>query len=168
MSSGTQTVTHTTTHARHIAAKVAADLKRVQRIYGQGQPTDKEIDEYQQELIKLLDKGYLSEVTYGFQKNGKWRVALKYLSTGQGNISTNNDPGGIKYQGEVDDTYFASFLSYSQPWYELSTEDRERFKETLPFKRTGAPEPGVESGSWAGSRFYTSGSMGVNRTMLER
>ena len=36
-----QTNTFTVTHARHMAAKVAADLKRMQRLYGQ--PSDIDI-----------------------------------------------------------------------------------------------------------------------------
>ena len=41
----TATNTFTVTHARHMAAKVATDLKRMQRFYGS--PSDGRINEYE-------------------------------------------------------------------------------------------------------------------------
>ena len=40
----TQTTTFTITHARHLVAKVATDLKRMQRFYGS--PNDDDIVDY--------------------------------------------------------------------------------------------------------------------------
>ena len=47
-----ETATFTITHARHIAAKVATDLKRMQRFYGE--PSDIRIKNYETEVIELL------------------------------------------------------------------------------------------------------------------
>ncbi len=58
--------TFTITHARHITAKVATDLKRVQRFYGK--PTNAQIADYEQELTELLKGGYVDWVAYGFQR----------------------------------------------------------------------------------------------------
>jgi len=44
-------VSFTVTHARHMAAKVATDLKRMQRLYGA--PSDPSIADYEGELIEL-------------------------------------------------------------------------------------------------------------------
>lgn len=52
----TETATFTVTHARHIAAKVATDLRRIQRLYGR--PTDQQIADYEAELIAMLKGGY--------------------------------------------------------------------------------------------------------------
>src|SRR5262245_46466641 len=52
----------TVTHARHIAAKVATDLKRMQRLYGI--PGDAGIAEYEAEIIQFLKAGYLGTVWY--------------------------------------------------------------------------------------------------------
>ena len=65
-----ETVTFTATHARHMAAKVATDLKRIQRFYNA--PSDKSIAEYQIEIIELLKAGYLGTITFGFKKDGNW------------------------------------------------------------------------------------------------
>ena len=66
----TETKTFTLTHARHLAAKVAADLKRLQRLYGH--ITDERINEFEGEVTELLRQGYLGTVTYGFQRNDLW------------------------------------------------------------------------------------------------
>ena len=62
--------TFTITHAKHMAAKVAADLKRLQRFYGK--PSNSDIEAYEKEVIQLLKFGYLKKVTYGFKRNGTW------------------------------------------------------------------------------------------------
>ena len=65
----TTTETFTVTHARHLASKVATDLKRIQRFYGE--PSDKWINDYEDELVTLLKGGYVETVTYGFQRGGE-------------------------------------------------------------------------------------------------
>jgi len=166
----TRTRTQTETHARHIASKVAADLKRIQRIYQVGRPTDSEIAEYQEEITQWLDKGYLDAVTYGFRRNEKWIVALKYEAIGGSLHGGGDDPGGIKYEKYVDisDTNFCSFLSCSASWFSLSSEEKLEFEALLPFKRTEGYEPGIEGGCWIESRKYLSGTLGVQRSLIKR
>ena len=62
MSTYTRTGTETKTYARHIAAKMATDLKRLQRLMECEEPSDQDIADYQQEAIALLRRGYLGEV----------------------------------------------------------------------------------------------------------
>ena len=51
----TESAAFTVTHARHMAAKVATDLKRMQRLYDF--PSDADIDAYEAEVIALLKGG---------------------------------------------------------------------------------------------------------------
>jgi len=75
----TESTAFTVTHARHMAAKVAADLKRIQRHYGE--PSDSEISAYEEEITAFLKAGYLGTVTYGFRRGGKWvEPALRYTA----------------------------------------------------------------------------------------
>lgn len=62
----TESRTFTVTHARHMAAKVATDLKRMQRFYGK--PSDENIADYESEATEMLRAGYLDTVTYGFKR----------------------------------------------------------------------------------------------------
>lgn len=166
----TQVVTRvaTRTHARHIASKMAADLKRVQRIYQQGKPTDQEILNYLEEAAILLEYGCLGEVTYGFKQNSKWRVALKYKALNGQLSDSDDDPGGIRPDADVSGTFFTSFLSYSDRWVRISHQRREDIKRSLPIKRKAGVEPQIESGSWETGRNYQSGNLGVQRSMIRR
>jgi hypothetical protein len=53
----TESKAFTVTHARHMAAKVATDLKRMQRFYGK--PSDESIADYETEATEMLRAGYL-------------------------------------------------------------------------------------------------------------
>lgn len=165
-----KTITHTqtATHARHIASKVAADLKRIQRIYQVGRPTDSEIDDYQEEIALLLDKGYLDTVTYGFKRGERWVFALRYRAMGGSLHGGSDDPGGIGHRADVSGASFYSFLSYSRSWSNLSLAERESFKAKLPLRRVGRDEPGIENGHWIESRKYLSGELGVQRSLIKK
>src|SRR4029077_7384728 len=65
-----ETQTFTVTHARHMAAKVATDLKRMQRLYGS--PDDTRIANFEAEITEFLKEGYLGTVTYGYKRDGNW------------------------------------------------------------------------------------------------
>ena len=64
----TETITFTRTHAVHIAAKVATDLKRMQRLYEE--PSNSWIADFESEVIEFLKEGLLDTVTYGFHFSG--------------------------------------------------------------------------------------------------
>ena len=68
--SSSESQSFTITHAKKIAAKVATDLKRMQRFYNE--PSDSRIEEYEEEITQFLKAGYLDKVSYGFKKNGNW------------------------------------------------------------------------------------------------
>lgn len=64
----TESTTFTVTHARHMAAKIATDLKRMQRLYGQ--PYDWQITQFEEEAVAIMKAGYLADVTYGSSAMG--------------------------------------------------------------------------------------------------
>ena len=165
MSTMTSTRTNTYVYARHIAAKVSADLKRLQRLYGINSPSDWKIDAYEEELQLLLNAGYLDAVIYGYMQNGKWIMALKY-KTIDGGVSGSN-PGGMIYERDISGFHFSSFLSYSMRWRLLSKHEKECFEETLPLQRVDGTEPSIEKGSWAIGRSYTAGELGVQRSAIK-
>ena len=61
-----ETQTFSVTHARHMAAKVATDLRRMQRFYGY--PSDADIEAYEEELVVFLKAGYLGRSLMVFRK----------------------------------------------------------------------------------------------------
>lgn len=161
---GTQSFTET--HAKHIASKVATDLKRMQRFYGE--PSDTSISSYERELIELLKKGYLGTVTYGYKKNDDWitptlRYTAKELS---GMNSSDDDPGKIPVNANIVGASFHSFLTYSSIWDGLSQIEKDAFKKTLPFQRGYGSEPGI-SGYMSTDKSYSAGGKSLDRSILK-
>lgn len=161
-----ETTTFTVTHARHMAAKVAADLKRMQRMYGY--PTDLWIEKYEAEVTALLKAGYLGTVTYGFRRNDNWvEPTLRYTARDlQGTTANDDDPGKISPGVNVAGATFHSYLTYSSAWDALSYPQREQFKAELPFQRGGAPEPAV-SGYLVDDRTYSAGGKSLGRSSVK-
>lgn len=161
----TDSATFTVTHARHMAAKVATDLKRMQRFYGA--PSDPEIANYEAEVTEFLKEGYLDTVTFGFRRNGNWiEPTLRYTARDlAGGLANDDDPGRIPASANVAGASFYSYLTYSSAWNKLSESEKEAFHKRLPFRREGAPEPGI-SGYLAADRTYSSGGRAIDRTSV--
>jgi Bacterial HORMA domain family 1 len=162
----TENSTFTVTHARHMASKVATDLKRMQRFYGN--PSDADVASYEVEVIALIRAGYLWAVTYGYKKDGKWiEPTLKYTARElTGATANDDDPGRIQPGADISGAVFHSYLTYSAAWELLGQAERDCFKATLPFFRNGAAEPGV-SGYFSNDRTYSSGGRTLDRSAVK-
>lgn len=159
----TESATFTVTHARHIAAKVATDLKRIQRFYGK--PSDEMIAKYEAEIVALLKGGYLSSVTYGFKRGGSFiEPTVRYTASDLSGLN-DDDPGRVRPGADATGASFSSFLIYSPSWDALSTSERERFERDLPFARTTAPEPGI-SGYLVADLTYSAGGRSLSRSSV--
>jgi hypothetical protein len=160
------TQTFTITHAKYLASKVVADLKRIQRLYGS--PSDTTISDYEGELIEFLRKGYLSEVYYGFQKDDKWiEPTLRYTSRDlAGMLYSDDDPGQIKPNANISGAYFTSYLIKNSAYHNLPSGEQTNFQNSLPFKRTGAPAPGV-NGYLSSDKSYSSGGRSLERSSVK-
>ena len=161
----TESTTFTVTHARHIAAKVATDLKRLQRFYGK--PSDSSIADDESEVIALLKAGYLDTVSYGFKRDGEWiEPMLRYTAQELAAAAANDDdPGRVRPGADISGASFYSFLTYSAAWNELTHAEKAAFKNTLPFQRTGGSEPGV-NGYFEDDRTYSAGGCALNRSSV--
>ena len=161
----TETTTFTVTHARHMAAKVATDLKRMQRLYGK--PCDLDISNYESEIVELLKREYLNTVTYGFRRDGKWiEPALRYNAHDLvGSHANDDDPGRVRPGADIVGASFYSFLTYNSSWDELTEDEKSEFKKTLPFQRGNAPEPGIH-GYMTDDKIYSSGGRALYRSSV--
>jgi hypothetical protein len=160
-----ETTSFAVTYARHMAAKVATDLKRLQRLYGQ--PGDGTIANYETEAIELLKKGYLGTVTYGFRRDGKWiEPTVRYTARDLSGLTANDDdPGRIRPGVNISNASFYSYLTYSTAWNALSFADQDAFKKSLPFYRGGAPEPAV-NGYFRDDLTYSAGGRALYRASV--
>ncbi len=161
----TESTTFTVTHARHMAAKVATDLKRMQRLYGS--PSDARIAQFEAEATDLIKAGYLGTVTYGFQRDGNWiEPTVRYTARDLAGISANDDdPGRVHPGANVSAAIFKSYLTYSAAWNQLSSAQQAVFEATLPFSRSGSAEPGL-AGYLATDKTYSSGGRALDRATL--
>lgn len=161
----TESTTFTITHARHMAAKVAADLKRVQRHYNQ--PSDVDISAYEAEVVALLKAGYLGTVTFGFWRDNNWvEPTLRYTARDLAGASANDDdPGKIRPWADVSGASFYSFLTYSCAWNLLTAEEKDAFKKTLPYYRGSGTEPGI-TGYLENDRTYSAGGRALGRATV--
>ena len=125
------------THAKRMAAKVATDLKRIQRFYGR--PNNHHIAQYETEVIEFLKEGYLDTVTYGFRRNGNWiEPTLRYTARDLAGASANDDdPGRIRPGADISGASFCSYLTYSVAWDngDRSGEGGIQRTPSLPEKR---------------------------------
>jgi hypothetical protein len=148
-----------------MAAKVATDLKRMQRFYEF--PNDWAIAAYEAEVIALLSAGYLDAVAYGFQRNGKWiEPTLRYTARDlRGTSANDDDPGRVRPGINIAGATFGSYLTYSAAWHSLSRSEQSLFSQALPFQRQGADEPGV-NGYFQDDRTYSSGGRALHRASV--
>ena len=161
----TESETFTRTHARHMAAKVATDLKRMQRFYGR--PSDDEIVDYEAEAIEFLKEGYLGTVRYGFRRNGNWiEPTLSYTARDlEGAAANNDDPGRVRPGADIRGASFYSYLTHNLWWGLQDTAKQQNFLSRLPFRRSGAPEPGVD-GYLSADRVYSAGGRALERATV--
>lgn len=157
----TATDSFTILHARSLASKVATDLQKFHRFY-EGGPTLERIARYEQELVVLLKYKALVNVTYGFQRNGKWtEAAVKYNALPDGTLSSNDDPGKIRPGLDVTGATFMSFLESDES--HLTDAQKAALKNELPFERSGTETPQLEQGYWGNDLNYAAGGRGLGR-----
>lgn len=161
----TESTTFTITHARHLASKMATDLKRIQRFYDS--PSNQDIDDYEGEMMAFLKAGYLDEVAYGFKKNGDWiEPTVKYFARDlNGWDGVDDDPGKIRPRANIIGASFTSFLCYSSAWWRLTDDERAAFKRGLPIARSSGDIPGI-SGYFEQDRSYSAGGRALNRSSV--
>ena len=160
-----ESTSFTITHAKHMAAKVATDLKRLQRLYGG--VTDQEIASYESEAIEFLKAGYLGTVGYGFFREGNWIEPSLHYSARDLQMATaaDDDPGKVRPGADISGAIFWSYLTYSSAWDRLSDAEKEAFHGTLPFRRTGASKPGV-TGYLVEDKTYSAGGRSLSRSSV--
>lgn len=161
----TNSNTFTTTHARYLASKVAADLFQMQLFYGK--PSDQTIDNYIEELVILLLDGYLDSIDYGFKKDGKWIVVISYSARFGSILTTDNRSGSVYSGADISGAYWASYLRKNSKFLNLSRTEKDRIESTLPVQREGQAESGFHSGNWVTDRSYYNGGTSLERKMFK-
>jgi len=161
----TESTTFTITHARHMAAKVSADLKRMQRFYGF--PSDVDISNYETEAIELLKAGHLGILTLGFLRDGHWiEPTLRYTARDlAGMAASDDDPGRVQPGRDISGARFHNQLTYSSVWDSLPDSEKEAFEQRLPFRRRTMAQPPA-NGYMVDDKTYSAGGRALSRASL--
>lgn len=164
--SGSFESTFTITHAKKLAAKVATDLKRIQRYHGA--PSDAKIRDFEEEAVQLLKAGYLEEVTYGFKRNGKWiKPTFVYKAVDLfGSDAADDTPGKVHPYADTSGSHFGSFLTYTSKWSGLTADEKAEFESTIPIKRTTSSKP-LYDGYLRQDKTYSAGGKKIDRFTLD-
>jgi hypothetical protein len=157
----TTSETFTLTHARRLAAKVAADMHQCQRLYGH--LTETQIENYQQELIVLLHGGYIESYEFGFQTEDERRIVSWFYTVGPSGDLEGGRSGGLFPSADISDAVMFNFLSCNSKWFALSTLERNKIKASYPVQRTEGSAPQDGNGYWDSSRLYASGGVAITR-----
>lgn len=159
----TESHTFTITHARHISAKVATDLRRMNRFYGK--PEIDSIANFDEEVAQLLKHGYLNNVSYGFQKNGDWIEPTITYTASELSSGIDSTPGAIKPHANIAGASFCSFLTYTSKWHNLTETEKRDVENGLPVQRTTGETPGI-SGYLEDDKTYSSGDRSLSRAVV--
>lgn len=157
----TQTATFNRSHARRVATKMGADLRRMQQIYGW--PADSVIENLIAEVTELLALDYLKSVEIGFARNGQRVISLKYEARRDGTLSGDDNAGGVPRGVDISGCDRINFLTFNSRWSALTSAEQQAVEATLPYVRTGAPAPQDGTGSWTHDRTYSAAGSGTTR-----
>jgi hypothetical protein len=148
--------TFSITNARHIASRVAGDLRLMSRYYAR--PTLAEVEDYLEEIAQLLVEAYLGTFEIGYRRDGKRVFTLFYKVLANGTLSDAR-AGGVPTGEDITGASFFSYVTYAR-----DDAARAAFLKGLPVQRTGGPEPVDGNGYWVhDDRSYASGGMGLSR-----
>jgi Bacterial HORMA domain family 1 len=157
----TRSTTFNRSHARYVATKVAADLHRMQRLYGW--PTERVIEDLIEEITEMLALDYLKTVEIGFERNGRRVVSVKYESRRDGTLSADDTAGGMPRGVDISACERINYMTYTEKFNTLTPDEQLAVKRTLPYVRTGAPEPTDGDGYWTQDRTYSANGGGTIR-----
>ena len=163
--STTRNATFTITEARYVGAKIGADLRLLNTLYGR--PALDDIDAYAEETAILLRDGYLNTIDYGFKDHATntWKLRLRYAAT-TGGYLTDSRPGSLPSALAVASYPFYSYLTKSTKYLLLPTNEQAKVDATLPVTRTGANEPRTGAGSTTAGVGYARNGVGVTRDVF--
>jgi len=153
--------TFTIADAKYLASRIASDLTQLRLYYGQ--LTEQKVQDLTVEAAILLKAGLLSNVKYGYQKDGKWVFALSYSVNYLGQLEVANDsPGGVDATANVTGASWSSYLTRRHN-PNLSAEDLKAIDELLPIQRGGGSEPSASNGAWSNDKTYYRNGTDISR-----
>ena len=155
----------TLTNARHLAAKVAADLYQCYLLYDH--PSAASISDLEAELTTLLAGGYVDTYEFGFKRDGRRVLSWFYRVGPAGTLTQDSGAGQLLPRASIASASYFNFLTKSQKWAALTSGQKAAVQATLPFEREYGDAPTDGHGSWQVERTYTSGGVMLERRVFK-
>lgn len=172
MPTTTRTRSSTYTHAdvKHVNWKIRSDLMRLRGLYAHviSRLTRDYIEDLSGDLYLWVYSGYATAITFNFHEAGsdKRRFAIRYRIARDGSISSDDDPGGLKYH-ELGQISFTPSVTYSETFRALSAEEQDAFRSTLSLWWGAATPMRDGDGYWRSDRSYSSNGFGASRKVFQ-
>lgn len=160
----TTTESFTLVHAKELASKVTADMRRCQQIYGQ--PPESWINGYGTELALLLNEGYVEEYEFGFLRNGARILSWSYTVNSAGQIVSNDRPGRMVAGVDISGANFFNRLNKTRKFWNLPKDQRDRVEADMPVQRTISDPPPDGVGRWVYDLNYSAGGVTLGRKIF--
>ena len=150
------TESFTLTHARRLAAKVAADMHQCRQLYGKG-PSEADIERYQEELVVMLAGKYLDTYEFGFETTDEKRVlSWRYTVSATGDL-VGGRSGGLCATADLRHARLFNQRTPNSSWWSLSADARAGVDAKHSVTRVTKSGPSDGNGYWAEDRVYDSG-----------
>ena len=160
----TTSATFTKTHAKHLAAKVVADLYQCSMFYDH--PSEDSLADYETELVEMLAQEYVSTYEFGFKTGDKRLLSWHYTIGPDGGLHGDSGAGNLHAKASVAGADYFNFMTYSDKWWTKLTEaGRGAFKDGLKisYRRTAGTSPVDGEGYWQVDHGYSAGGVLVQR-----
>ncbi|MAU14468.1 hypothetical protein QSE00_04645 [Arenibacter sp. M-2] len=130
----TNTNTYTVVDIRKTFESCEADIRTIARRTGKWS-TDY-VDKIMHDIIKLAENKYLDKVSIALKRRSDDYTirAAKFKINEDGNKSDSDRAGRNNDWQNIDDTYLTVYLSYTNRWRTLSSQQQKEFYDNNDFK----------------------------------
>ena len=119
-------------NAKYLATKVAADLHLFNLYYGY--PVASDIPAYLEELTELLADEYVAAYEFGFKRDEKRVIAVRYTVTPWGQLVADDPAGRVFATADTSGARYYNYLTHNQKWFNLAPEQRSRIEAACLFR----------------------------------
>lgn len=161
----TTTESFTLVHAKELASKVTADMRRCQQIYGK--PLEELINGYGTELALLLNGGYVEEYEFGFLRNGARILSWCYTVNSTGQLVFNDRPGRMVVGVDINGAEWFTRLNKARKFWNLPKDQRDRILADLPVQRVTSDSPPDGRGRRIYDLNYSAGGVTLGRNTFQ-
>lgn len=173
MSTATRTRASTFTHAdvKHVNWKIRSDLVRLRGLYAHvvSRLTRDYVEKLSGDLYLWVYSGYASAITFDFYdaSSNTRRFAIRYRIARDGSVSSDQDPGGLRYH-DLGTISFRANVTYADSFVALTEAEKAEFRDTLSLNwGPTTDELNDGDGYWRADRRYSSNGFGATRNVFQ-